>query len=160
MYVLRKINEDGKHYNFKWPMEINTIVECPDWNPEPQCGNGFHGLLEGNGSWSLLQGFHWAILDVDEQDIIDLDDKVKFSKCKIVHIGDKESMQDHVDKFPNLNSINAYQWALNIGNNDVMIDKITRSYDAYWWAIDIGDREVMRDRVTDSYFRKLFNNLK
>jgi len=44
----------------------------------------------------------------------------------------------------------AYRWALNIGNRDVMINRVTDSYWAYEWARVIGDQDVMINRVTDS----------
>lgn len=46
----------------------------------------------------------------------------------------------------------AYQWALLIGDRDVMIDRVTDSEWAYRWARDIGDADVMIDRVTESYW--------
>jgi hypothetical protein len=39
---LRTCNADGTSYGgFKWNLEISSITEAPDWNPEPNCGNGF-----------------------------------------------------------------------------------------------------------------------
>ena len=44
----------------------------------------------------------------------------------------------------------AYKWALNIGDKEIMRDKIEDSEWVYWWAKTIGDREIMRDRIKDS----------
>lgn len=46
----------------------------------------------------------------------------------------------------------AYYWALNIGDKDVMIGLINNSEYAYYWASNIGDRELMRDKITQSYW--------
>ena len=54
MYGLRKINKDGIHHGFQWPLEVGAIVECPDWNPEPECGGGLHMLPEAIGNYDLL----------------------------------------------------------------------------------------------------------
>ena len=47
-----------------------------------------------------------------------------------------------------------YMWAKNIGNRDVMINKITDSLEAYFWAIEIGNIDIMIDRITDDELRK------
>ena len=44
----------------------------------------------------------------------------------------------------------AYWWVLNIGDREIMIDRITDSQWAYQWAITIGDEEIMIGRITDS----------
>jgi hypothetical protein len=44
----------------------------------------------------------------------------------------------------------AYGWAKDIGDKEVMRDRITESEWAYYWAGNIGDKEIMRDRVTES----------
>jgi hypothetical protein len=50
-----------------------------------------------------------------------------------------------------IESQDAYYWALRIGDTEIMRDRVTKSYDALNWAIKIGDREIMRDRVTKSW---------
>ena len=44
----------------------------------------------------------------------------------------------------------AYEWAEEIGNRDIMIDKITESKWAYRWARNIGNEDIMKSRVTES----------
>jgi hypothetical protein len=46
----------------------------------------------------------------------------------------------------------AYHWAMDIGNQDIMISRITDSFYAYHWAMDIGNQDIMIDRVTDSEY--------
>ncbi|WP_445081510.1 DUF7666 domain-containing protein [Martelella alba] len=42
--VLRTCNSDMTSRNdFVWPE--SGLVECPDWEPTEECGNGLHGLL-------------------------------------------------------------------------------------------------------------------
>jgi hypothetical protein len=55
-------------------------------------------------------------------------------------------------------SSSAYWWSKNIGDREIMIDRITDSAYAYYWARDIGDKQIMRDRITDPYIEK-FNQL-
>jgi len=81
---------------FVWPR--SGRVECPDWNPEPKCGGGFHGLEFGEGSWSLLNeddtpGEEWRVVRVEQADLVRLSDndavKVKFRTGEIVYCGNK-----------------------------------------------------------------------
>ena len=81
---------------FIWPR--TGQVECPDWNPEPKCGGGFHGLEFGEGSWSLLNedetpGEEWRVVRVEQADLVRLSDndavKVKFRVGEIVYCGNK-----------------------------------------------------------------------
>ena len=44
----------------------------------------------------------------------------------------------------------AYYWARDIGDREIMRDRITESRWAYYWALNIGDRDIMRDRITES----------
>jgi hypothetical protein len=89
--VLRTCNADGTSHNgFQWPLEVGAMVECPDWNPLAECGNGLHGLAEGKGDWKLLD---WSpdakalILEVEADTIIELDGKVKFPRAVVRRVG-------------------------------------------------------------------------
>jgi hypothetical protein len=55
--------------------------------------------------------------------------------------------------------VHAYYWARDIGDRDIMIDRVTESYWAYEWAKEIGDREIMRGRIIDPYYIEKFNKL-
>jgi hypothetical protein len=67
------------HGGFQWPE--SGSVSAPDWNPAPICGNGLHGLLEGQGSWGLLD---WSIeargmiVETERGKVVQLGGKVKF----------------------------------------------------------------------------------
>ena len=89
--VLRNCKADmASHNGFKWPE--SGPVECPDWNPEPVCGGGLHGLLDGNGDWSLLNKDHdakWLIVEVDAADLVEIDkQKCKFRRGVVIFCGD------------------------------------------------------------------------
>lgn len=88
--VLRTSNADGTSHNgFQWP--ASGPVECPDWNPTAQCGNGLHGLVWGEGDWSLLNSTHdalWQVVEVDTESIVHIDkQKVKFPRGLVVYSG-------------------------------------------------------------------------
>ena len=39
-------------------------------------------------------------------------------------------------------------WAHDIGNRDIMINRITSSEYAYYWAKNIGNHDVMKSKIT------------
>lgn len=66
---------------FKYPE--SGPVEASDWKPTKECGNGLHGLLWGQGDWSLVHGAvdaRYLVIEVDAADIVDLQNKVKFPR--------------------------------------------------------------------------------
>lgn len=89
--VLRTCNADGTSRNgFRWPE--SGYVECPDWNPEPICGHGLHGLLWGEGDGVLLNWSaeaRWQVLEVEEGEIISFGTKVKFPRGKVLFTGNR-----------------------------------------------------------------------
>lgn len=51
--MLRTCIRDGAdrltaYGGFVWP--ASGPVECPDWEPKKECGNGLHGFLRGAGA--------------------------------------------------------------------------------------------------------------
>ena len=82
---------DGVTWEFQWPR--SGPVACSDWDPTPTCGHGLHGLLWGDGDWSLLKDEPdtvWMVVAVDSADIVKIDEhKVKFSKGEVVFAGAK-----------------------------------------------------------------------
>jgi len=64
--ILRRIPKSrvtdgsGKGKSFTWPTGVGSVVECPDWNPEPKCGGGLHGWPCGFG---LGEGCDYDIID-------------------------------------------------------------------------------------------------
>lgn len=86
--VLRTCSRDLTSYNgFVWPE--SGYVECSDWNPEPICGGGLHGLLRGEGEGGLLNAFGlWQVVEINEW--VGLGGKVKFPRGNVIFTGEKE----------------------------------------------------------------------
>jgi hypothetical protein len=94
---LRTCNADGtSHGGFQWNLEIDGVTEAPDWNPEPVCGNGLHGLLNGKGSGHYLDWSENALWMVCEAlgPIVDIGHKIKTSKAKTLFVGDRKDATD------------------------------------------------------------------
>jgi hypothetical protein len=91
--VLRTCAADLSSYNgFTWPNA--GPVECPDWNPRAECGNGLHGLLWGIGDGSLLNwdaDAKWLVVDVVSADVVEIGAKVKFPRCEVAFCGSKDA---------------------------------------------------------------------
>jgi hypothetical protein len=91
-YMLRTCDKNMRAYNgFVWPE--NGPVSAPDWNPEPVCGGGLHGLLMGIGDISHLSrnsNAKWFVVAVDSGSVVDLDGKVKVPSGNVVYCGDRD----------------------------------------------------------------------
>ena len=91
---LRTTDKHGKSYcEFQWPLEVGATVTAPDWEPSTKCGNGLHGLLNGEGDSGLLSydaDALWWI--VEAADAINLDGKHKFKACRVVAFGPREEI--------------------------------------------------------------------
>lgn len=87
-------NDYGDIKYFQWPLKIGAIVKPVKWVRDYTCGNGLHGFAYGNGDHSLLmsRGFgnrstlKYFVLAVNRADICNLHGKIKFSKCRVLHI--------------------------------------------------------------------------
>jgi len=96
--VLRTCAADmSAHGGFIWPK--SGPISAPDWKPTKECGAGLHGLLwgEGNGdvlSWAVDAA--WLVVEVEKDKIIDLDGKVKFPSCVVVHCGNQKSATEYL----------------------------------------------------------------
>ena len=162
MLILKKIKKDFTTYNkFKYPKAGET-VKATLWKPTKKCDEyGLYGLPEGNGNWHLLEGEVWTIIECDEKDVVVFDYKCKFKEGKIVYRSSKPPVE-FGNKVKIDNSASAYYWAMDIGNKDVMIDRITDSEYAYYWAKCIGNQNIMIDKVTNSeyayYWAKYIGN--
>jgi hypothetical protein len=91
--VLRTCRADGTSYGgFFWPE--SGPVDCPDWQPTPECGNGLHGLLWGEGDGTLLnwgKDARWKVVEVEDEAIVSLNGKVKFPRGNVLHTGTQET---------------------------------------------------------------------
>jgi hypothetical protein len=83
------------HGGFQWPG--SGLVECPDWDPKPACGNGLHGLLRGAGGGKYLdwsESAKWLLVAVIESECVDIGDKVKFARGRVMYVGDRKITTD------------------------------------------------------------------
>jgi hypothetical protein len=93
---MRTCNANMTSYGgFKWPRK--GLVTCSDWEPTYKCGNGLHGLLNGEGNGSLLNWSGdavWLVVMVEESAILsgqgDLTDKCKFPCGTVVFSGARD----------------------------------------------------------------------
>jgi len=87
--ILRTCNADMTSRNgFKWPRSGH--VPAPDWNPEPECGNGLHGFLRGEGDGGLADWSSdavWLVAEVETY--VDLEGKVKFPAAHVIFAGSR-----------------------------------------------------------------------
>jgi hypothetical protein len=151
MYGLRKINKDGKHYDFQWPLKVGSIAIAPDWNSKPKCGGGLHLLPNAQGSYGLLNGDYWAVVEFDESKMVMINnEKAKVPECKIVYLSETTDGLLKFFKDVKFNSQSAIGWAYFVGDREYMKQFVTEQKWAYYWACDIGDQEYMKQFVTDS----------
>jgi hypothetical protein len=95
-YILKTVKADGSAYgDFVWPLETGATVAAPDWDSTPVCGGGLHGLLNGIGNGGLLDWSNdavWIVAKVPKKaQMVDLGNKVKVDRCKIVHVGNQKT---------------------------------------------------------------------
>ena len=95
-YIMKTVKADGSAYgDFVWPLGVGAQVVAPDFNTDASCGGGLHGLLNGCGNGALLNwgdGAVWIVAKVPKKaQMVDLGDKVKVDRCKIVHVGNRET---------------------------------------------------------------------
>lgn len=84
---LRGCNKDGtSRGGFQWPLEVGAEAVAPDWSPEPVCGQGLHGNLNGGGDSNPLVSGGVGLV-VAARSAIDLDGKHKFEKCRVLFVG-------------------------------------------------------------------------
>ena len=87
--ILRTCGANMKsHGGFQWPR--SGPVSAPDWNPAPECGNGLHGFLRGEGDGSLADWSSnavWLVAEVDT--FVDLGGKVKFPAAEVIFAGSR-----------------------------------------------------------------------
>ena len=101
MLFLKTVRSDmTAHGGFKWP-PVGEVVEAPDWDPEPQCGGGLHGLPWGEGDGTLLdwsEGAVWVVFESvavdgtasdEEAVLIDNGLKAKCRRARVLYAGTK-----------------------------------------------------------------------
>ena len=90
---IRSADAKGRsHGGFQWPLEAGGMVEAPDWDPKPYCGNGLHGLADGLGDWGLTKNpvdvdALWYICGAKRSEAVEIGSKVKVPRCKVLYVG-------------------------------------------------------------------------
>jgi hypothetical protein len=82
--IMKVVNADGTtHGGFVWPLTVGATVEAPE------CGNGLHGWLNGEGyidAADICPGSIWLLVGVRTK-LLDLGAKVRFRKGTILAVG-------------------------------------------------------------------------
>jgi hypothetical protein len=150
MYGLRKIYFDPKK-NFAWPLDVGSRVRAPTWNRAKNRSGGLLCLPNAQGNWGLLKGDCWVVLEFSRWNMVRIDPwSCKVKKCKIVFRHENPAGMITFFDINKFDSRSAYYWALNVGDHDIMIDKITDIYYAYCWGRYIGNLDEMIDRIAAS----------
>lgn len=97
MYLMKTVQADGSAWGgFVWPLEVGAEVVAPDWDPEPRCGGGLHGLLNGQGDGAMLSWEDdavWIAAEIPDGDpIVDLSGKVKVRRCIVSAAGGRAAV--------------------------------------------------------------------
>ena len=103
-YFLRACKNDGTSYGeFKWDLTIGAVNTSPDWNSDPVCGGGLHGLENGVGDSSLLGFSEDSIFVVFSAtaDIVTFAGKSKVKNAKIEYVGELSSCAEFLYKKTN-----------------------------------------------------------
>jgi len=85
--------DDGRltaHGGFFWP--ALGPVECPDWKPVAECGNGLHGFLRGCGNHNLANWTDravWLVVEVKTSEIVSLEGKIKVPRGRVIYSGER-----------------------------------------------------------------------
>ena len=92
-YMLKTVNADfTSHGGFRWPRRGKVVA--PDWDPEPVCGGGLHGLLWGEGDGRLLDWSDdavWLVCKIDADTAVDLGGKIKVPEATVAHAGTRKT---------------------------------------------------------------------
>jgi len=99
IYLLRTADADHRSYGgFQWPSEPGSVVEAPDWDPEPKCMHGLHGYPRGEGEGRELRADDpdaiWQVIEAEAEAVVRIpngDGKAKVPRCTLVYAGDRET---------------------------------------------------------------------
>ena len=97
--VLKAVPASGMTRNdFPWPE--SGQVECPDWIPHNECGNGLHAWIweesPTSEGCSLEEGMTFRVVEIDDsqENMVKLEGKIKFHRGNVV--GSYPSIQEAV----------------------------------------------------------------
>ena len=97
--ILKTVGADMRaHGGFEWP--TSGPVECPTWDPTPDCGGGLHGLLWGCGSGLIDPDDptrKWVVFAADPADVVEVGAKVKARRGDVVFVGIRDEAIAYLD---------------------------------------------------------------
>jgi hypothetical protein len=147
-------SDGSSSYGFKYG-HVGETVTAPIWSPSKMCGKGLHGLRNGNGEWSLLDGDDWLVIEALEEDVVDIDeDKCKFRTGKIIFRGDKSGLHKFAPLLANT-SKSAYRWATTIGDHHIIKNRIIEPEWAYRYALFVMNNSTL-PLGEKTWFKKFF----
>ena len=125
-----KIDENSDHNQWKLDKDANDALVDLNYiqHYSPLCINIYGNLF--------------AVVEQTEQDKL----------FKVLFLSESPEGMLHYFDINEFTSADAYYWASEIGNQDVMIDRITSPEYALLWGMTIGDRDIMIDKITKSDF--------
>jgi len=138
-----------RDYNF------NQVKSTHTYDGEPiLCKSGFHfcTILEDCFKYYDITA-SMIICEVSATGYTDANEDCSKRSCQTITIVRQMTFDEVIPHITD--SEYAYQWAKNIGNQDIMINHITDSYYAYRWAKDIGDAGIMMAKIRDIMITKL-----
>jgi hypothetical protein len=88
---VKTVDADGRAYGgFQWPLQVGAVVVAPDWNDQPSCGGGLHGLPWGEGDGTLLnwgKTARWIVFEADVNECVLFEGKGKCQSAIIRCVG-------------------------------------------------------------------------
>ena len=129
--------------------DFNQVGSTHTYEGEPVlCESGFHfctTLQDCFGYYNITPSM--IICEVQATGYTDAKEDCSKRTCKTLTITRQMTFDEVIPHITD--SYYAYRWALNIGNEDIMIDKITDSDYAYFWARNIGNKDIMIARFPE-----------
>ena len=94
--MIKTISKDGTAYGgFKYPLRKGAIIKAPDWNSEPVCGGGLHGLIHETEDHYIENHGLWIILEYKKGTEVFIDNnKIKVPEAKIIDWGEAGYIQE------------------------------------------------------------------
>ncbi len=114
-YMIKTVNKNLQGYKgFQYPKK--GLVEAPDWNNEPICGGGIHGLIHETKKHYIEDGNIWMVLKyIRDEEVTIEDEKIKVPRAWVIGYGSAEEMQALFEK--KTGKPYTYNYAIRKGNN-------------------------------------------
>lgn len=101
VFLLRSCSSDFTSFDgFQWPSTVGAECRPEAWNPEPECGDGLHGFVNGEGDAYLADwsdSAQWLVFSAPATEVVAVDrDKSKAAVARIEHVGVGETGADRL----------------------------------------------------------------